>query len=199
MSVPVNSSESYQLSARSLYSMWKTRSDDQLKEIGLKEYNVASSSLILVLWLCVTGILFLLFFVILVCAVKTRFVENYLRRKDILGSSNRSWIPYGEKQLVPPFFYPEQQSTKLEETQIKYDIETSLRKRSIGIENPAYMHESSTHVLETQISQTSMVDDFDSEDETIYPPAPLPRPMLIRTGKRRNNLEKNAGENETEL
>lgn len=62
------------------------------------------------------------------------------------------------------------------------DIETSLRKRSIGIENPAYMHESSTHVLETQISQTSMVDDFDSEDETIYPPAPLPRPMLIRWG-----------------
>lgn len=51
-----------------------------------------------------------------------------------------------------------------------------------GIENPGYDPErNSKSQLGHQISvSTVMVDDFDSDEETIYPPSPLPRPTQQR-------------------
>uniref|UniRef100_A0A1B6MAD5 Uncharacterized protein n=1 Tax=Graphocephala atropunctata TaxID=36148 RepID=A0A1B6MAD5_9HEMI len=184
ISMPLNSTE---LSIRHLRDLWKTHSNSQLAALGLKDYEIPSSYTILILWLCVTGLLFIVFIIILILVVKTKFIENYLRRRrDILGSSTRSWHPqHGEKQLVPPFFYPEPPRAKLKDDHTHFGPEADIRKRGFGIENPAYDPElTGIPRIGNQLSQnTTIVDDFDSDDETIYPPSPLSRPVQQRNDR----------------
>ncbi|KAG8288636.1 hypothetical protein J6590_013926 [Homalodisca vitripennis] len=197
ISVPLNTTE---LSVKHLREMWKMHSNSQLAALGLKDYELPSNYTVLILWLSVTGILFVLFIIILIFVIKTKFIENYIRRRrDILGSSNRSWLSqHGEKQLVPPFFYPDPPRTKLKEDHSHYGSEADIRKRGFGMENPVYDPELVVIPrVDNQISQsTIIVDDFDSDDETIYPPS-LSRPVQQRND--RGNNVKMADELETAL
>lgn len=197
-SVPVITINVYELTSTNLYAMWRTHSDDELlKRFGLVEYEVPQDNLVLVLWIATTGTLFLVFLVILMVVLRTEIVDNYIKRTRRDHSSygtDSAWLnQVNEQQLVPPFFYPDER--------VKYDHKplqlnnyaVEPYNTSMAIENHAFEHDTPAVKSNGQPGEPNeqTIDDFDSDDDTCYPPSPLSRPAMSRfeAGKLHPTLE----------
>uniref|UniRef100_A0A1B6CSC1 CUB domain-containing protein n=1 Tax=Clastoptera arizonana TaxID=38151 RepID=A0A1B6CSC1_9HEMI len=182
VSIPISINE---LSTPQLYAMWATHSAEQLmSDLDVKEYTSEENNLVLVLWLATTGTLFLLFLAIFAVVLRTQIVENYIKRTrrehlTSYGIYERSrFHQSNQQQLVPPFFYPDERviiDTKNDPQSVSFH-KNSLR----GQENPSFVPDNGRKKVMKQVSQ-DVIDDFDSDDDTIYPPSPLTKQTSNRT------------------